>query len=281
MTEGLPKAKNKKGEKLNEEAAPVLPPTLAEAPLSPETIEKIMETVQDINNFSGLIHSTNPSGLEIILDEGLNSQEGSKARWGYAGRIIPKKASKALAFYLAVISRNNDHFSKWDAPWSEVVSHVILFDTNKLPNLDIYHGFYRDQNGHSHELRGDKLRDDVQKFSQDDVEVDELSISYGQAIPPEAIAGIVISPRGVRLDRDLQKSASTSKHLDLSEAQIIDITKHRLNRLVNREVTGVPVYRNTGDLLWPKQMSYEEVKKYVAKRDAQRNKEKVEAVERK
>ena len=36
----------------------------------------------------------------------------------------------------------------------------------------------------------------------------------------------------------------------------------------------VPVYDTHGNLLWPKQMSYEEVKKYVAEREAKQSKPK-------
>jgi len=36
----------------------------------------------------------------------------------------------------------------------------------------------------------------------------------------------------------------------------------------------IPAYNESGDLLWPKQMSYEEVKRFVAERDKNKKEEK-------
>jgi hypothetical protein len=41
---------------------------------------------------------------------------------------------------------------------------------------------------------------------------------------------------------------------------MLDVFKDRANLLL-------PIYDLVGNLLWPKQMSYEEVKKFVAERD--------------
>jgi hypothetical protein len=80
-----------------------------------------------------------------------------------------------------------------------------------------------------------------------------------------SINGIVLSP--VTVEQQIRE------RVQFSPEQMADVTLNRMNRVTQREESIVaPVYDNQGNMLWPKYMTYEEVKHFVADREQEENK---------
>ena len=83
-------------------------------------------------------------------------------------------------------------------------------------------------------------------------------------VPPRYFKGIIL-----KLLDDKYKDVN---HQDYISKAIDIVIKMRSS--VKKEENIIPVYNRNGDLLWPKQMDYEEVKKFVEERDKKKTEEK-------
>lgn len=87
-------------------------------------------------------------------------------------------------------------------------------------------------------------------------------------IPPKFFRGIIIGHASESLYKNEEEIATEEKRrLNLAITSMKKTYKDKLNLFI-------PIYSVNGDLLWPKQMSYEEVKKFIAERDAKKETEK-------
>lgn len=80
------------------------------------------------------------------------------------------------------------------------------------------------------------------------------------------------------LTKDELEEIITKAKRDLKNLEDVSQTKSRqieFASLIGNDIN-LPIFDLDGDLLWPKQMSYEEVKEYVAERDMKKNKEEEE-----
>ncbi|MFA6973134.1 MAG: hypothetical protein WC238_00145 [Parcubacteria group bacterium] len=128
-----------------------------------------------------------------------------------------------------------------------------------------YEGELYDEYGGVDNMKHNGLLEKEHKFSEDEwalwiPKVDtERGFTLSYRIPPRLFKGIVFQP-----DTDYLKIEK------LTPERMSEETKNIA--LIMKEACGektelyLPIYDKTGNLLWPKQMSYEEVKKFVAER---------------
>jgi hypothetical protein len=124
-------------------------------------------------------------------------------------------------------------------------------------------------------IKRDCLLEKDHEFSEDEWALwipktdTERGFTLSYRIPPRLFKGIVFQP-----DEDYLKIEKLTPDIMLEEARdIIRIMKEACGK---KTELYLPIYDKTGNLLWPKQMSYEEVKKFVVERDAKK-KEKLDS----
>lgn len=271
-----------------------------EKELSPEMIEKIMEGVQDIDEKGTAYHVLgafsergNPLGkLPKVLHEGvLGTSLGSgvwKKPWAEATR-----KRKNLWMCFNIVGRSNSFKKTSDqnpleikkSYWWLANSIGIIFDLASFreiaPNLRVGEGkkvkTYWSAGEGMNEIwekyfRGFKPGDprileqpDYEQLRQHHI-VDERGMpmadtEHGFELFPR------VSPRffnGLVVARDFGGIKSFGLH-----GSVIELDKDIIE-IMKEENVLLPVYDENGNLLWPKPMRYEEVKKFVVEREAKK-----------
>lgn len=253
--------------------------------LTPEIEEKIMEKVQDIDKegtaFSSITFAQDHSEqniqerLKSILKSGLlgtplaaqftgkenfNHQWRSRARardvqncliwFNIVGRIksinSPNQIEKSLITGDTAIIFVAKHLK-------ELPRGIYLDMVAERPKRKIIGSFAAAQKdyGYYYQILTEKIFPKKNKYQF------KVSESWGFVTPfrirPHYFQGIVISKNKV----PFLANYITSE---------IEVNNNKENYLI-------PIYNTHGDLLWPRQMSYEEVKQFVAERDAKKKEE--------
>ncbi|MFA6278528.1 MAG: hypothetical protein WCS97_00365 [Candidatus Paceibacterota bacterium] len=244
-----------------------------EKDLSPETIEKIMEKVQDINKKGtaftqinvtrdaggGGEHSLKKEVLAKIYREGLlgcpdftwGKTEISKENWS---KNLRDGESSGGNVFFNILGRMDAY--KYEQPQSIKDSHWM---SRRNPNVFIIF----DLSSFSERVEMGKSKRASELFpgkSRTYRAMDNLHGFHDDQLNEEG-ATIVTSEDGFALSHRLAPRYFRGIVGDYGtlDAQI-EAYKDKPELLL-------PIYNEEGDLRWPKQMSYEEVKKFVAERD--------------
>ena len=112
-----------------------------------------------------------------------------------------------------------------------------------------------------------------------------FGFAIGPRIPPRELKGVIIRPYKFKdafeKNRHEVKDFRGKSDIHVEDSSSPDVVKEWVKMIEDKElrVYGdkrerlIPVYDWNGNLLWPKQMSYEEVKKFVAEREAKKKSE--------
>ena len=262
-----------------------------EEELSPEVLEKVMEKVQDIDDL-GVAYSFVSGGpgsskslfgsnvfeertLARILNEGLlgtpdisDNQPSIKEEWTKQARRSVKKGGRSVVYFniTGAAHERERPMTQSKETWINKSAQAMgsghklafIFDLSKFKYDDDTYKMNR------------KYKETFHKQNHKN-----FTTSYGFSlshwVPPRFFNGIVIkhNEEFKNLGRDRAKEPNI-----LYQNLVIDILK--IMNEVYQEKKGLllPIYDIDGNLLWPKQMSYEEVKKFVGERDKNKNKDK-------
>ena len=315
-------------------------PPKVEQELTPETIEQIMEKVQDIDqdgiayssvyrqvfpeygpknleNIVGTLPHTLQDGLlgteEAMAPEGKEKGEGRKQKWAENVR----KKRNALV-YFNILGRSSDDarhvlFPEEKRPSLRLnesmymngpTSLTFLFDSQRFQEVIPPHPSYDDgrewKNLKKTELRLNEFRHDHDMARLNDKGQPMPSAEFGFVLQgrvrPSDFKGIVFAiPRKFQPEDYLHLVKAIKQATDYSERERLEaelslrnmghgekwlreespwnlktcageIAKTMLQSQDKPELL-IPIYDSNGNLWWPKQMSYEEVKNFVAARE--------------
>jgi len=277
-----------------------------ETELSSEVIEKIMEKVQDIDK-KGLAYSQSDyDNLPGILKDGLLGQEsynrpggkkeGYKKRFGKEWAENTHKTKDAFVHF-NIIGRGRDLLgekgleigrSYLGMPPNTI---AIVFD---IKNYEEVQQNYGAQEGKSHTFlnhdpnkRGEKLGVSIPDT--------EFGFVLSFRVAPRLFQGIVLSPgrnmTNTEIEMKIRGDEREKQKYGYSYDEEYNRARYKKDKIADddyspyikeivesmKEVNEtkperlIPIYDADGNLLWPEQMSYEEVKKYVAERDIKNN----------
>ena len=114
-------------------------------PLQKNKINRALLMVQDIENFSGLLHFTHPGNLEGILERGLgNPYEG--VRYSYSAYCEEFGKSKdyfysrdyPLKRFTSFQQKGSRKFINWDFTWKEINPLALMIDMKRLGEISSY-----------------------------------------------------------------------------------------------------------------------------------------------
>ena len=257
-----------------------------ETELSPEIMEMIMNKVQDIDK-DGVAFSS-ISGQEgdllakfsSILRNGLlgsmsgDGRKNSKEEWERHFKKHKRGMTKWLTVHFNIVGRSlfgniHNSLSKnktepeeteiGNSFWSGRNSLSLIFDISKftedMPAFTSRSDFYPEK---KHAYRP-VINSPVQE-----IPIEKRRTVSGELMV-DTMYGFVISPRiSPRLFQGivykLEKDESYEENIRKASLTMNDVYREQQDKLL-------PIYDEKGDLLWPKKMSYEEVKKFVEDRD--------------
>jgi len=286
---------NVEGPIKNEEKKPE--ETSKSQPLSPEVLEKVMEKVCDINGknvgvnvaFANdaswpLLPNISPEGedkMKSILENGLLGRSRDevfktvslkdKQEWAREARQHNRDKScdshPNVYFILPDISdkiKDAEPMPLKDNIYLKRFGGIaLIFDTSTLHFKP--HGDYFLNKNEYH----------IKDYTWDTVTYNEDTGPWQfitkARISPKKFKGLVVLPSKSNTVQEIEGdyiADISAEALSRSLEKIIEIQKS-----VNIEHQNllVPIYDVGGNMLWPKQMSYEEVKKFVEERDKEKN----------
>src|SRR3989339_271885 len=238
-----------------------------EEELSPEIIETIMEKVMDIDT-AGLGYSSisstwteNPRVMNSIFRNGLFGREtGHENIGGY--RLSSKSPQENWARNLREHKQGHTYFN--------VVGRTTLENKKGdiYPLLEKNHRYYGvDVNGlYDNNLTRMNLTsiEDVHRV-EDIKPVETWGFVTSTRIAPRFFKGIILGDETYESGKGM-----VSRNPNELQKQVNIYKEKMFNIYKNSPDLFLPIYSTNGNLLWPKQMSYEEVKKFVAERDAKK-----------
>lgn len=267
-------------------------PESDEFQLTPEIEEQIMDKVQNINKkgtaftiiggakelmrgwnpFGGGYVSSKPNrightanliesgGLEKILKEGLlGTPEGSSEELDLglpSSRHTKKEWAKnakddrnAVVYFNIVGDSVRRIYDMW---WSQLSNVILLFNLRKR-EISPPASERRKLN----EIRKTEPRLNMQP---------EFGYNLSFRVRPSDFLGLIIS--------------STTEHIDRAELRP-ELYENIQQTIIDKQIKTnggtpdrlVPIYNEKGGLVWPRQLSYKEVKAFVAERDAKKKEE--------
>ena len=256
-----------------------------EEELSSEEIEKVLEKVQDINQEGTATHglgysdtkgdlgnreerfARNLAVLEVVLHTGLIARapinfdarklEGTlelrklkaKEELLTARNLKPErrkemwKSTVGVFFHIKHPDRDEWNFSHPD-------NVTIIFDYEKLKK----------------KLTGRRAATYSSKTPLQ--EAGEGAVK--NRIAPRFFRGIVLTTHGAKIRRDGEKfvwDEFPKLNQEIIEKRIDEIVDASKKTFREKHNLYIPIYDNDGNLYWPKQMSYEDVKKFAEERD--------------
>ncbi|OGY30868.1 MAG: hypothetical protein A2805_03660 [Candidatus Andersenbacteria bacterium RIFCSPHIGHO2_01_FULL_46_36] len=270
-------------------------PAAPETELSPEVLEKVMEKVRDIDKPGIGYHELQgkKENLESIFRDGLlgtdflvEDRVGRKSVKEQGREDWKKNAREhnAVVFFNITGTVESSRSKDLEIAQSYYVepsfknSTVILFDIGK---------FKENETTLKRFSTGDRPRviPESKTYQRDSYNKDfGVDTEYGfilhYRVAPRFFEGVAIKLSRPLNEREIQEGiwkGKTEFNLRnnagaedrdqrklLQEAERIATLMQKVNKDKGRSL--VPIYDVHGNLLWPKQMSYEEVKKYVAER---------------
>lgn len=248
---------------------------------TPEVVNMIMDKVIDIQSFTGFVIRAQVPSIESILSNGIKNiyelDKKDMPKWGTQGSLINKRSGYFdPGIYLTSVGDEEAEY-RWNN-WSEAGQIVILLKGDNMRNKEMV---MIEPIGED-----DAIEIDMDKPFKDGVIDGEISggtfrIKPGQQIEKDAIKGLVVSQRPTKLARRTDHWGKTTESITITSEQAKDILVKRLSERLKKQPDGnfAPLYDNTGNMLWPKQMSYEGVKAFVAERDAKKAAEKDSSLE--
>lgn len=271
------------------------PEQKTEIELSPEAIEAIMAKVQDIDSPGLAYHLPNTGRLDSIFENGILGQEKDAKEKPTNRRDWAKKVrkNKREVVFFNITGRGDKELdelsygakssdteianSYYVRPNQNHNKYVILFNLSgfkeKEPNEDYRNERFQNK---SREYRPDLLqsRHRIEGYEDwkdtgfdpekaDKIPFSRISTEYGYflsyRVAQRYFEGIAIKPSGTEEEQVKNMIAESES-----------VSKMMLEKYKGKENLLIPIYDVHGNLLWPKQMNYEEVKKFVAERDAQK-----------
>jgi hypothetical protein len=270
-----------------------------EEELSPEVIEKIMEKVQDINQegtaYSVIGATRGPGHADALNESVLKYDLPNVLKSGLLGQPIPYEEGFSFEEWWKHGTRERDnqvlHFNIVGRSYERVRmrgsyfwnpdSTGIIFDISQFQEQTP--GWKRGRKIKNFCTGGPDMWRDWQKYFGDL----ELGDEHIKAHPKflEALKSGVIDKEGRPLPHTEYGFTLFSRvapryfrGLVLGNKYTEDDLKQIINQMEQvyqgKENLLLPIHDDKGNLLWPKQMSYEEVKKLVAEREERENKKK-------
>ena len=267
----------------------------AEFQLTPEIEEKVMDKVQDIDKY-GTAFTVIDFFDQMDIDEETTAL-GKVLRYGFLGKggfattsedtsdLLKKwyktarshNSSDSLV-YFNIVGRMEEVYYDDGYQIAQIMSSphascAVIFDITRMKEIDpnsltgpedeqSHDHVYNTFSANAERLGGEKsyfFQNIVKRIKGEKVEVPlhKTGAVYPHRgfvtpyrVPPRLFQGIVTrlgDPGGIKMI--VNQNIVTNK---------------------NQTDCLVPIYSSEGDLLWPKQMSYEEVKQFVAERDAKK-----------
>lgn len=153
------------------------------------------------------------------------------------------------------------------------VAPVDMPERNLVPR----NGYAMDGFSYWRKVFGDLSPEQVRKAGLDPrragaIDIDGNPVTFGTdfgfvlngRISPKIFEGLMIT---VPIPWDNEEPNIYQTRVD---RQIHELIKFQINNKKDNPMSLLPIYEASGDLLWPKQMSYEEVKAFVVERDARK-----------
>lgn len=267
---------------------------ILEKELSPEVVEMIMDKVKDIDK-KGIAYSSLSLGAYktetakdrflSALNNGLLGTTGGTANREEWIKISKSKPNRLVVHFNITgrtLFRDKETRSlikdRHDPSKTEIANNLwtkqsgaisLLFDISKFKEDEPHdRSDFHTNKIHTYRAGRDTDYDPKIKHALKNPETGKWDVDpqYGFILSPRVNSRFF---QGIVLTRGKEKN---DKYLNKIEeiAEIMgDCYKEKQNMLL-------PIYDENGNLLWPKQMSYEEVKKFVAERDAKK-KEKLDS----
>lgn len=244
--------------------------------LSKEEIEKIMEKVQDINKAETGLHVVSeklPGGkldeqlpvLQKILEQGIlgapyNQREGDNFSSELWAKQVRQRNRNFVFFNIVGRDIDNVASSYYFSGKKDKIG--LIFDISKFKE-DLSYENYVSGKPDNYQYQTRTFGTNSESFAK------KREVPYGSGkfkttkltpYPEGHALSFRVAPRflkGLILKISRKENASQ---------EIID----KLARVINEENSDIPIYDFDGNLLWPKQMSYEEVKKFVDEREGKK-----------
>lgn len=145
----------------------------------------------------------------------------------------------------------------------------VIFDINSFKEHRIRQG----RTAKIHHYASENIYNpDATNQRGDTTSPSEQGFILAPRIAPRFITGLILN-RISEERRDPDCFLSETNIVNLVKIVKVMIGEHQLNPKINL----LPVYNSHGDLLWPEQMSYEEVKEFVAERERKKKETKESA----
>ena len=284
---------------------------LPEKELSPETVEKILDKVEDINQFEIAVHTVGVNNrreinLKDILKDGilgistmhsyerLKTDFDQRKKWMIAMREkheLPKVWFDVVGDHYGVIK--NCHYIRF--PSKKPLNLTIIFDLSKYHDpigardefltkleeikeagsLDPEKDFEKQNTKLGNYMPADEQGPNIRRggmFAYAEERRSDKARGVGDTgrvlfgrIPPRYFRGIVFQ---YFMKKENSESYTDEEETDpgIIQEKVIEIAKMMLLVDKNKPELLLPIYGTGGNLLWPKQMSYEEVQKHVAEK---------------
>ncbi len=242
---------------------------------TPEMEEKIMAKVQDIQEYQGFIIRTQFPSVPSILTNGIRpTRDGLSAkdapRWGTQGTLIGKRHGSFQSGIYFSSAGPSANFDEWKyIAWEEAGQIVLLLDDKQMFEKEMTQ-ILEEPDGYDG-ISAYEERD----YISSNVDLGTFRLDVDEEIEPSAIKGAVVSPEDCKLTRRADKWGHTKESIIITSEQAQKLLTSRLSKRLKKEPNSynVPIYNNHGDLLWPRQMKYEEVKQFVTEREAKKQEE--------
>lgn len=274
--EELSQSKATPEEMMSDEQRATLQKESAEGRLAPETLAMIMDKVRDIDQpgiaFTA-IGSTHgeAKGQELdfmrsILENGLigtnddphTAIERTLIRQDYYKKLKDRDADNAKIWFNITGRMNDIKEMKEKYPdqkevaltsWSIFGAPLITFDISHFREKEYSQGYVKEEGTNRPVWKGDYFNNSKHNTLGEDA-YSALGFTTFYRIPPSFLTGIILDQQDT-----IDQNTLIQTMVDLNSA-----TPGKI----------LPIYNKDGNLLWPQQMSYEEVKQFVAERDAKK-----------
>lgn len=239
---------------------------ILERPLSPEMLEKVMKKVKDINEtgtaYTGLggIHGELNRKLLLrkTLENGLlgyklppvRNRRFTKEQWLEDTRDTRKGVGPGSAIWFHIVGRgDSDKVRPYDYG-EDGLAVSIVFDLSHFKEISGYD--FKDSTEPA-KLRSVKTFQGVGPPLSDGYEEYNLF----SRVAPRFFTGICVG---------ILEKGQPQNDQHVIEHRINEIVVEMREMLTSKPESLLPIYDYSGNLLWPKQMTYEEVKRLVEER---------------
>ena len=238
----------------------------SESELSPEVLEKVMAKAQDINEWKTAVHALRISPqatfrdrlnlLNKILKEGLlgnpyhkNITDLTKENWARAAR---ERRPAPVCFNIMKEDIDKMEDQMWLSRYDGCIA--LIFDLKNFKGKFHEHGLES----------GNESLNKTKTFRPDPDYGYELRFR----VAPRNFTGIIFNLKDLVFKEAARDENNAKRAKEIAE--VLQETYKDKPQLI------LPIYDVYGNLYWPKQMSYKEVKKFVEERNKSKKEEKDE-----